>query len=268
MDTKRLKVLALFLMSITFIFWLAAISTPGWIITSPKPHKVPPLHVDYFKPSMISYTSYSSEKDSNSSFMTSFTINSTDNENDVDTGKYLENIVQMPQISVQMSIFYLLLCEKGQCLPVPYGSSGLKVTEYLTSIPSFFEMKIMGVSALVLCITSYILLLLNLKSSLHVLVGGIVMVLACIFSLILAIRMTVPNFEMANLVDAMNMEVNTPYSIILAFIGSLFGFFTSSLIGILYSKLRKQCADDQTLDLISTTSSDNISVLKEISSKT
>ncbi|XP_061186682.1 uncharacterized protein LOC133194790 [Saccostrea echinata] len=286
MDSKRMKVFALFLMSITIIFWLAAIATPGWIITSPKPLKAPSLHLESFMPALTPYTRNSSEKylqgydvdtgkenipevqmKSFSPSFTSYTRSSSEEylqDYDDDTGK--ENIaeIQMTQISVQMSIFYFLICNRGQCLPVPYDTSGVQVTEGMTSIPSFVEIQIEGVFVLVLLIMAYILLLLNMKSSCNILVGGIAMILSGIFSFILIIRMTVPNIKMTDLADAMNMEVKTPYSIILAWISFLLSFATSFLIGVVYSKQRKESVDSQTLDLISTTSSNDFSILKEI----
>ncbi|XP_061186678.1 uncharacterized protein LOC133194786 [Saccostrea echinata] len=241
MHEKRPAVLALVSVCATFCLWLTAMVTPGWFILKWESTKAPSVH---------KYNAYGH------SLLNSNPLVHTEKTTD----------------SIEMSIFYVTVCESQSCVQVDYDKLPKKSRNTANSLPELMEIKIESISALGLCVVGFFFLLLNFGNSSRVLTGGIIVVLAALVESILVLRMTIANIRASNALDAVesvldsesiSMEVDFPYSLILAGIGILFSAIVMWFCRALYARLRQQTTDGRVLNLFPVNTPNNFTILQE-----
>ncbi|XP_062566234.1 uncharacterized protein LOC134228584 isoform X2 [Saccostrea cucullata] len=161
--------------------------------------------------------------------------------------------ISLPPVRVELGIFHCTLCTSGNCLRVPLDNLPSPVSALVKKLPKLLELQITSSVALSLCVIGFLLLMLNCGSSSKVKAGGIVVLLAALSESILILRMVVATVQVAldtvestlgllNL-KVIEVEVQTPFSVILAGIGLVFVILGLICSRILYSKLLEPSTD-------------------------
>ncbi|XP_062589402.1 uncharacterized protein LOC134251052 [Saccostrea cucullata] len=211
----RPVMVALSLMFVTFWFWLAAMVSPGWFI----------LRWEETKTSDIDEYDYSQ---SNTDFLSR-----------TETIKY----------SIEMSIFYLKVCESGKCVKMNYKEFKRLSKDAIDSLPGLTEIQGESISALCLCVLGFLCLLLNFGKSSRVVTGGSFISLAVVLESILVIRMIVANTDAKDDIVDFDLELDVPYSVILACFGIIFSLLALCFCRALYLKLGHETADGRVTNL-------------------
>ncbi|XP_062579859.1 uncharacterized protein LOC134241848 isoform X2 [Saccostrea cucullata] len=172
--------------------------------------------------------------------------------------------------SLEMSIFYVTVCESGVCVQVDYEKLPPKLRN---SLPDLTEIQIESISALVLCVIAFFFLLLNFGNSSRVVKGGISVFLAAAVESIMVNRMAIANTttNVSKVEDAIDsiwdydsFSWDFPYSLIIAFVGTFSCFIVLDLWGDLYNKIRRQqTTDSRVLKLFPIINPNNFTILVE-----
>ncbi|XP_048734785.1 uncharacterized protein LOC125650478 [Ostrea edulis] len=224
--TTSVGVAALVSVALTFGLWLAAMVTPGWFILSVANSKPPAI--------------YTNDQ--------SLFGNSLEDTN--------YQIPEKVSVSIRMSIFYVNVCNNNKCDHIPFDKLPSHSKRTMENLPSLTEIQIETVFAVSFCVISFFIVLLNFGSPSRLLCGGILMFIAAAVEAIVVMRMSVANVDVSVLLGStqtlltaenMSMEIETPYSIILAGIGLLASIVSMTTIGYLRSKSRQQATDGRVL---------------------
>ncbi|XP_062587986.1 uncharacterized protein LOC134249673, partial [Saccostrea cucullata] len=178
--------------------------------------------------------------------------------------------ISLPPVRVELGIFHCTLCTSGNCLRVPLDKLPSPVYAVVEKLPKLLELKITSTVALSLCVIGFLLLMLNCGSSSKVKAGGIVILLATLSESFLIIRMVVATVQVAldtveSTLSLLNLkiieiEVQTPLSIILSGIGLVFVILGMVCSRILYSKLREPSTDGRKIDVVSSIPTVNLTI--------
>ncbi|XP_061179244.1 uncharacterized protein LOC133187869 [Saccostrea echinata] len=241
---QRKRFLMLVLVFLTFGFWLVALVTPGWRISSVmKPYP----SVQFMK---RLWKKLSTEQ----GFI-----------NDTFYEQFIKGRVEKIQITIfSESIFYLKNCtyerkdgkRTNKCLSNPRSADTTNnTTDYL--LISWSEMQIhyaAFIAVLVLCLVSFFFLMKNSGSDRKVLFGGMALFVSVVIELILVIRWIILNIntnkyyhstENAKLWEERKniVRLRFPYSILLAAQGLIFSALAVPFTCVLYKKLRQKATN-------------------------
>ncbi|XP_061187843.1 uncharacterized protein LOC133195886 [Saccostrea echinata] len=247
MDKKQILLLTLVTVFITFGLWLSSIVTRGWFVLTVKTTSIQPTSI----------------------LKNILSLNSLLNLNNIISSKR----ISLPPVRVELSIFYCTLCTAGNCLRVPFDKLPSAISAVVENLPRLLELQITSTVALSLCVIGFFLLMLNFGSTSKVMVGGITILVAALSELFLILRMVIATVQVAldsvestlsllNL-NVIEVEVHTPYSIILAGIGLVFIILGMVSSRILYSKLRESSTDGRMMNSVSSIPPINLTIHRE-----
>ncbi|XP_061186676.1 uncharacterized protein LOC133194785 [Saccostrea echinata] len=181
---------------------------------------------------------------------------------------------KMEEISVELSIFYVRVCDNSKCKHLNYADLPEDSTTTTEHYPSFPETQFECMTALVICFIC-LLFLLNPSFSSKVKAVGVMMFIAALFELTLVIRITVANVLAEKTVHSLRttqkdldnfdtkIRLKTPYSVILAGIGLIFSILSMTFSAVLYSKVPRENPADQILEVLPSQSPKNFKELEE-----
>ncbi|XP_062579797.1 uncharacterized protein LOC134241795 [Saccostrea cucullata] len=227
MDRRLALLLTLKTVFIALGLWFASILTRGWFVVTLKTTSIQPTSI----------------------LKKILSLNSLLNLDNIIPSKR----ISLPPVRVELGIFHCTLCTSGNCLHVPLDKLPSPVSALLEKLPKLLELQITSIVALSLCVIGFLLLMLNCGSSSKVKAGGIVLLLAAVSESILILRMVVATVQVAldtveSTLSLLNLkvievEIQTPFSVILAGIGLVFIILGLICSRVLYSKLLEPSTD-------------------------